>query len=154
SGDRFAQSLPRSSAGSRARSTGRAGRKPGPFGLEAFAVITNDAGARNICEKRNSQSRQSSQSCRNVERTGNNTARLGEELEAPSGFFGDGSTRLLFRLLSDLLSQPVEINEDLDLGAQHLGHDRGRQEIDTAGRVATCLADFVGKRGQKDDRNM
>ena len=62
---------------------------------------------------------------------------------------------VLRRLTSRLLGQEEQVDEDLDLGLQDLGHDRGCDVIDRAEGVAllhVMLVVEVG--GDEDDRDM
>ena len=61
----------------------------------------------------------------------------------------------LLGLPPDLLCRPVQVDEDPDLRAEHLGHDRLEQEVDRPDRVAPehlHVGALVG--GQEDDRGV
>ena len=48
----------------------------------------------------------------------------------------------------------VQVDEDLDLGAQDLGHDRREDVVDRAERIAARRLHLVGVRGDEDDRRV
>ncbi len=70
------------------------------------------------------------------------------------GAFGDAHLELVVEL-RQLHALPIEIDEDVDLRAQHFGHDRHRDVIDRAGAVASDAIDVGHEhRGNQDDRRL
>ena len=60
----------------------------------------------------------------------------------------------LLGLALHLLRHPVQLDEDLHLGAQDLGHDRREDVVDRAERIALGRVHLVGEGGDEDDRRV
>jgi hypothetical protein len=65
---------------------------------------------------------------------------------------GPAAERL--RLPPDLRGRAEELDQDGNLGAQHLGNDRGHDVVDRTQRVALRHVHFLGERGDEDDRRV
>jgi hypothetical protein len=99
---------------------------------------------------------------RQVERCRELAGRLGEEGEPPRrllrGLAGGlllGQRDTLLRLVLGLLGEEEEVHEHAHLRAQHLRHDRRRDVVDRAERVALRRAQLVGVIGRdEDDRDV
>jgi hypothetical protein len=96
-----------------------------------------------------------------IQRTGENIACLREKGETPGRFLGGGARRLLarerdalVRLALDLARHQEEIDEDLDLAAQHRGHDRRQHVVHRAERIRLGGVHLLHVRRQEDDRRV
>jgi hypothetical protein len=94
-----------------------------------------------------------------VERRAELAAGMRKEMRAASVLLGDMARRLgcserhpLVGAAAQAPLRQVQVDEDLHLGAQHVGIDRREDVVDRAERVAEAGLHLVGVRGDEDDR--
>ena len=127
------------------------------FGLEIFAGRNGDHG--HIGQERHGETNELAGRRAEIERAGKRDACPREERGGLVRAFRGGARRALggklaplSRLVLRQLREEVEVDEDLDLGAQDLGDDRRDHEVDRPERIAASRAHLVAVvRGDEDD---
>jgi hypothetical protein len=136
--------------------------RPGHLAPSIDACVAAQRDGADIGEKRYREPRQLTTCRHDGERAAERGARVRHELGATIGALGFGPRRafgskrpMLLRLPPRELREKVELDEHLDLRAQHLRHDRRKHEVDGSERVSACDAGLIAVVGRdEDDRDV